>query len=91
MNGGVAAGLWRHQTWSPSCIILYSSFSFFGIKNRKNMYFNSQMAWPPVTYDVISRNHSNWPSQNYAKDKRTAIENFMCWDDLSFRKKAAKP
>ena len=54
------------------------------------MYFYSKMAWPPVTYDVISRNRSNWPSQNYAKDKRTAIENFMCWDDLSFKKKAAK-
>ena len=68
MNGGVAAGLWRHQTWSPSCIILYSSFSFFGIKNTKNMYFYSKMAEPPVTYDVISRNHSNCPSQNLREE-----------------------
>ena len=63
MNSGVAAGLWRHQTWSPSRI-LYTSFTLFGIKSWKNMHFYSKMARPPATYDVISRNHSNWPSQN---------------------------
>ena len=26
------------------------------------MYFHPKLAWPPATYDVISRNHSNWPS-----------------------------
>ena len=26
------------------------------------MYFHPKMAWPPAIYDVISRNHSNWPS-----------------------------
>ena len=63
MNGGVAACLWRHQTWSPSWI-LYTSFNFFRIKSLKNMHFYSKMAWPHATFDVISRNHSNWPSQN---------------------------
>ena len=49
----------------------------------KNMHFHSKMAWPPATYDIISRNHSNWPSlnlsQNGASDKQTATENFRCW------------
>ena len=26
------------------------------------MYFHPKLAWPPATYDVIARNHSNWPS-----------------------------
>ena len=47
------------------------------------MHFHSKMAWPPATYDIISRNHSNWPSlnlsQNGATDKQTATENFRCW------------
>ena len=47
------------------------------------MHFHSKMAWPPATYDIISRNHSNWPSlnlsQNGASDKQTATENFRCW------------
>ena len=34
MNGGVAARLWRHQTWSPSWI-LYTSFNFFSYKKFK--------------------------------------------------------
>ena len=25
------------------------------------------MAWPPATYDVISRNHSHWPSLNLSQ------------------------
>ena len=24
------------------------------------MYFHPKLAWPPATYDVIARNHSNW-------------------------------
>ena len=47
------------------------------------MHFHSKMAWPPATYDIISRNHSNWPSlnlsQNGTSDKQTATENFRCW------------
>ena len=47
------------------------------------MYFHSKMAWQPATYDIISRNQSNWPSlnlsQNGASDKQTATENFRCW------------
>ena len=33
---------------------------FYSWKNLKKLH--SQMAWPPATYDIISRNHSNWPS-----------------------------
>ena len=28
------------------------------------------MAWPPATYDIISRNHSNWPSLNLSQNVR---------------------
>ena len=28
------------------------------------------MAWPPATYDVISHNHSNWPSLNMSQNVR---------------------
>ena len=38
------------------------------------MYFHSNMAWPPATYDVISRNHitnhNNWPSLNLSQNVR---------------------
>ena len=48
------------------------------------------MAWKLATYDVISRNHSNWPSLNLsqkrAKDKRTVTEN-AGGDVLSYRKR----
>ena len=40
-------------------------------KCKKNTHFSSKMAWPPATYDVIFRNHSNrfWPNlcQNVSK------------------------
>ena len=44
------------------------------------MYFHAKLAWPPATYDVIARNHSNWPSLNLscplcARDEWTASEN----------------
>ena len=31
------------------------------------------MAWPPATYDVISRTHSNWPSLNLSQNAREEI------------------
>ena len=31
------------------------------------MYFHPKLAWPPATYDVISRNHNNWPSLNLSQ------------------------
>ena len=42
--------------WHPQVLLLLFK------KVKKNMHFHSKMAWPPATYDVISRNHRNWPS-----------------------------
>ena len=42
---------------------------------EKNMYFHSKMAWPPATYDVISRNHRNWPSRNSSQNLREGWTN----------------
>ena len=39
------------------------------------MYFHPKMAWPPATYDVISRNHSNWPSLNLSQNVREGSTN----------------
>ena len=39
------------------------------------MYFHPKMAWPPATYDVISRNHSNWPSLNLSQNVRKGWTN----------------
>ena len=34
-------------------------------------YFNSNMAWPPATYDIIikTHNHRNWPSLNLSQNE----------------------
>ena len=39
-------------------------------RSWKNKYFHPKMAWPPATYDVISHNHSNWPSLNLPQNVR---------------------
>ena len=39
------------------------------------MYFHSKLAWPPANYDVISRNHSNWPSLNVPQNLREGWTN----------------
>ena len=39
------------------------------------MYFHQKVAWPPATYDVISRNHSNWPSLNLSQNVREGWTN----------------
>ena len=44
------------------------------------------MAWPPATYDVISRNHSNWPSLNFSQDVCEGWTNRSGTDVLSARK-----
>ena len=44
-------------------------------KSWKNMHFHSKMAWQPVTYDVICRNHSNWPSLNLSQKVREGERN----------------
>ena len=44
-------------------------------KSWKNMYFHPKLAWPPATYDVISRKHSNWPTLNLAQNVREGWTN----------------
>ena len=39
-----------------------------GNSNHVSHAFHSKMAWPPPTYDVIFRNHSNWPSLNLSQN-----------------------
>ena len=48
------------------------------------MYFHPKLAWPPVTDNAISRNHSNWPSLNLCQNLRevwanSLTENVRCW------------
>ena len=50
-------------------MISAARFTFIVEGSWKNMYFNQKMTWPPATYDVISRTHSNWPSLNLSKKK----------------------
>ena len=52
------------------CMILASRFTFIVERSWKNMYFHPKMVWPPVAYDVISRDHSNWPSLNVTQKVR---------------------
>ena len=51
------------------CIILSATFTFIVERCWKNMRFHSKMAWPPATYDVISRNHSSWPSLKLSQNE----------------------
>ena len=41
---------------------------FYCWKSWKNMYFQSKRAWPPPTYDVITRNHRHGPSPNLTQN-----------------------
>ena len=54
------------------------------------MYFHPKMAWPPSIYDVISRNHSNWPSRNLSQNVRKGWTNsycVRCWCFILWEKK----
>ena len=51
-------------------MILATRFTFIVERRWKNMYFYLKLAWPPAAYDVISRNHSNWPSLNLSQSVR---------------------
>ena len=42
---------------------------------KKNMYFHPKLVWPPAIYDVIARNHSNWPSLNLSQNVREGLMN----------------
>ena len=48
---------------------------FYVGKSWKNVYFYSKMAWPPPTYDVIPRNHKNWPLLNLTQNAREGWTN----------------
>ena len=55
--------------------ILATRFTFIVERSKKNLYFHTKMARPPDTYDVISRNHSNWPSLNLSQNVREGWTN----------------
>ena len=42
---------------------------------EKNMHFHSKMAWPPSTYDLLSRNHRNWSSLDMPQNGREGKTN----------------
>ena len=56
-------------------MILAARFTFIVERSWKNMYFHPKLAWPPATYDVISRKHSNWPTLNLAQNVREGWTN----------------
>ena len=56
-------------------MILATIFTFIVERSSKNMYFHPTFAWPPATYDVISRNQSNWPSVNFTQNLREGRTN----------------
>ena len=43
---------------------------FYCWKKSKKYIFSPKMAWPSATYDVISRNQSNWLSLNLSQNVR---------------------
>ena len=49
-------------------IISSVNFTFIVEGSWKDIHFHSQKAWPPATYDVISRNDSNWSSVNLSQN-----------------------
>ena len=48
---------------------------FYSWKKLKKHTSHSKTAWPPATYDVISRNHSNWSSLNLSQNAREGLTN----------------
>ena len=75
-------------------MILATRFTFIVERSWKNMYFHPKLAWPPATYDVISRNHSNWPSlklsQNLCEGWTNSYAGSWCFI-LYKKKKEEKP
>ena len=50
------------------------------------MYFHPKLAWPPATYDVISRNHSHLTiSELVSKSARWAYEIISWIQGVEFR------
>ena len=52
------------------CIISFTSFTFIVERSWKDMHFHTKKGWSPATYDVISRNRSNWPSLHLSQNAR---------------------
>ena len=63
-NGNFLCFKWNITNKKELCMILATMFTLIVERSRKN----SKLAWPPATYDVISRNHSNWPSLNLSQN-----------------------
>ena len=59
---------WKITHKLAFCIILSTIFTIIVERSWENIHFHSKMGWPPATYDVISRNHSNWPSLNVSQN-----------------------
>ena len=49
-------------------IFLATRPTFIVERSWKNIYFHPKMAWAPATYDVISRDHSNWLVLNLSQN-----------------------
>ena len=69
-NGNFFCLTWKISRKYALCMILASRFTFTVEGIWKNMYFHLKMARPPATYDVISCNHSYWPSLNLSQNVR---------------------
>ena len=50
---------WRIHKYFTS---FYPQVLLLSLKEVGKTFMNLKKAWPPATYDVISCNHSNWPS-----------------------------
>ena len=74
-NGNVLCFTWKITHKYALCMILATRFTFIVQISWKNRYFHSKIAWPPATYDVISRNHSNSPSLNLSQNIREGWTN----------------
>ena len=61
-------------------MILATRFTFIVERSWKNMKFHPKLTWPPATYVVISRNHSNWPSLNSSQNLRVG------WTDSHWKR-----
>ena len=66
---------WKITHKQALCMILATRFTFMVERSWKNMYFHTKLAWPHATYDVISRDHSNWPSLNLSQNPREGWAN----------------
>ena len=85
IGGGAAGGPWRHQQWSPYWILPGSRNQVKTVGNSnfcdgmilflKKHVFSPKIGLTNCTFDVISRNHSNWPSLNLSQNLRKGWTN----------------